>query len=231
MRYIYGPVNSRRLGLSLGVSLTPHKICSFNCVYCQLGRTSELTLERREYIPIQEIIAELHSWLIHNSDQAKGLNYISLSGSGEPTLNINIGELIAEIKKMTTVPIAVITNASLLHLPEVRKGLLKADLVVPSLDALTPGILQKIDRPAPGIKIEEITQGLLDFKREFRGQLWLEIMVVKGLNDGLEEMRRLKEVIARLNPDKIQLNSPVRTTAEPDVEAVEKNKLKKSKRS
>lgn len=229
MKYIYGPVKSRRLGFSLGITLTPYKVCSFDCVYCQLGKTTEGTTERREYVPIQEILEELKSWLQNNIQEAKGLNYITLSGSGEPALNVKIGTLIAEIKKITPAAVAVITNASLLDLPSVRQELLSADLIVPSLDAVGPKAFIRIDRPVAGIKIEGIINGLIDLRKEFRGKIWLEVMLAKGINDDLRQIKKLKEVIDKINPDKIQLNSPVRTTSEPNIFAVKSNKLKKIK--
>src|SRR3989338_4321888 len=174
MKYIYGPVKSRRLGLSLGITLTPYKICSFNCVYCQLGRTTLQAYERKEYIPVQEMINELKSWFFHNAQQTKNLNYITLSGAGEPTLNIKIGEVITEIKKITALPIAVITNASLLGMASVRKELINADLIVPSLDAVDVKAFIKIDRPKEEIKVEDIINGLMNLKKEFKGKIWLE---------------------------------------------------------
>jgi len=227
MKYIYGPLKSRRLGLSLGITLTPYKICSFNCVYCQLGKTINTTSERREYIPIQEIINELKLWLQNNILEAKGLNYITLSGSGEPTLNIKIGQLIAEIKKISAVPVAVITNASLLNVALVRQALSCADLIIPSLDAVTPGIFTKVDRPREGINIEDIIDGLIGLRKEFKGKIWLEVMLIKGINDDLAHIRKLKDIIDKINPDKIHLNSPVRTTAEENVQALDKKRLEK----
>ncbi len=229
MKYIYGPVKSRRLGFSLGVSLTPYKICNFDCVYCQLGRTSEKTSQRKEYANINDILNELKLWFETNAPEAGKLNYITLSGSGEPTLNEKFGELIIQIKKLSTVPVAVITNASLLNIQAVRQALLNADLIVPSLDAVTPQIFAKIDRPAPDIKIEEIINGLIGLRSEFRGKIWLEVMLARGINDDLRHIRKIKEAVDKINPDKIQLNSPVRTTAEPGIFSVDKAKLKKIK--
>jgi GTP-binding protein len=229
MKYIYGPVKSRRLGLSLGITLTPYKICSFDCIYCQLGKSAGTTVQRREYIPIQEIVNELKLWIQNNSQQAKDLDYITFSGSGEPTLNIKIEQLIAEIKQIIAVPIAIITNASLVNIALVRHCLLAADLIIPSLDAVTPEIFQKIDRAAEDIKIDQIINGLIELRREFKGKLWLEVMLVKGVNDDLSQIRGLKEIANKINPDKIQLNSPVRTTTEDDILAVDKKKLEKFK--
>lgn len=227
MKYIYGPVSSRRLGFSLGVSLTPYKICSFDCVYCQLGKTTCLTGERREYLPIGEILEELKTWFLQNPEEGKKLDYLTFSGAGEPTLNTRIGELILEIKKIITVPVCVITNSSLLADPGVRKSLELADLIVPSLDAVTVSVFEKIDRPNPELKIEAIIQGVIDLRREFKGKIWLEVMLVSGFNDDLRHIKKLKEAIDKINPDKIQLNSPVRTAASENLFAVEAGKLKK----
>jgi len=229
MKYLYGPVKSRRLGFSLGISLTPYKTCSFDCIYCQLGRTTDLTLERAEYVNIGEIIDELKVWLEEKKGLTQGLEYITLSGSGEPTLNTRLGELIAEIKKLTPLKIAVLTNASLVADKEARRQISGADLVVPSLDAVTQSLFEKVDRPHPGINIEDIINGLVSLRREFRGKIWLEVMLVKGVNDDIRHIRKLKEVIEKINPDKIQLNSPVRTTAEAGILPVAKAKLKKIK--
>ena len=229
MKYIYGPVKSRRLGLSLGISLTPYKICSFNCVYCQLGRTIAVTCERKEYVPVQAIVEELRAWLENNSEAAGSLNFITLSGSGEPTLNLKIGELIKEVKKISNSKVAVITNASLLQDASVREEIRGADLIVPSLDAATAEVFKRVDNPHPDIRIEDVIGGLVNLRKEFRGQIWLEVMLVKGVNDDLRQVKKLKEAIGRINPDKIQLNSPVRSTAEENIFPVNKSKLKKIK--
>ncbi|MDD2688606.1 MAG: radical SAM protein [Candidatus Omnitrophica bacterium] len=227
MKYIYGPVKSRRLGLSLGLSLTPYKICDFDCIYCQLGKTVDLTPQRQEFIKIEDILNEFKSWLQNNPGGAKELDYVTISGSGEPTLNIKIGELIREIKKSASCRIAVITNASLLSDPQLRLELKTADLIVPSLDTVIPEIFQQIDRPHQNIKIGQVIDGLVSLRKEFSGKIWLEIMLVAGVNDDLRQIRKLKEVVDRINPDKIQLNSPVRSTCEPGLLPVDKGKLDK----
>jgi len=227
MKYIYGPVKSRRLGFSLGLSLTPHKACSFNCIYCQLGKTTLCTCERKEYIRIAEILEELKLWLDNNASEALGLQYVTLSGPGEPTLNNRISELITQIKKITKVPLAVITNASLLSDPAVRREIALADLIVPSLDAVTEKVFNKIDQPYPGIKIEEIINGLVKLRQEYRGKIWLEVMLVAGVNDDLRQIKKIKEIADKINPDKIQLNSPVRSSRELNLRAVSAPKLKK----
>lgn len=229
MKYIYGPVKSRRLGLSLGITLVPYKICSFDCVYCQLGETTEKTDERKEYVSLDEVLNELKLWFVNNRLEAEGLNYITLSGSGEPTLNTQIGQLILQVKKITPIPIAVITNASLLNIPLVRQALIGADLILPSLDAVDAKVFARIDRPHQFIKIEEIINGLIDLRKEFRGKIWLEVMLVRGINDDLRHIKKLKEVIDKINPDKIQLNSPIRTTAQANILSVDKSKQEKIK--
>ena len=213
----------------MGLSPIPYKTCSFDCVYCQLGKTKYFTIQPQEYLPIKDILDELKTWLQNNSQEAQKLNYITFSGAGEPTLNIKFQELVSEIKKIISVPIAVITNASLLNSLLVRQALLGVDLLIPSLDAATTDVFQKIDRPHPSIKIEDIIEGLLNLEKEFKGRIWLEVMLVKGINDDLRHIRKLKEVIDKINPDKIQLNSPVRTTAEPNILPVDKDKLEKIK--
>jgi wyosine [tRNA(Phe)-imidazoG37] synthetase (radical SAM superfamily) len=229
MKYIYGPLNSRRLGFSLGITLMPAKICNLNCVYCQLGNTVQQSNERKEYIPVDDISGELKWWLENNPQDAKKIGYITISGSGEPTLNSKIGQLIEKIKNITNLPVAVMTNSSLLGDSLVRRDILLADLIIPSLDAVTPEVFAKIDRPHLDVKLDKIINGLISLRKESRGKIWLEVMLVKGINDDLRQIKKLKAVIEEINPDKIQLNSPVRSTAEPDILPVDKNKLEKIK--
>jgi len=227
MKYIYGPIKSRRLGLSLGLSLSLDKTCNLNCIYCQLGRTPVTVSERKEYARVDEIIFELKSWLQNNPQEAKQLCFVTLSGLGEPTLNTSIGELIKQVRKVTGANIAVITNSTLLGDPLVRKAILGADLIAPSLDTVDPEIFKQIDRPCAGIKLAEIIDGLAALRKEFRGKIWLEVMLVSGVNDDIRHIEELNKSIQRINPDKIQLNSPVRSTAEKNVLPVEKAKLEK----
>ena len=229
MKFLYGPVKSRRLGFSLGINLTPQKTCNFDCLYCQLGRTTELTGERKEYISISNILDELKVWLANNPDLSATIDYITLSGSGEPTLNTGCGTLIEGIRQATNLKVAVLTNSSLLADPAVRRELLAADLIVPSLDAVTQEVFEKIDRPCAGLKVESIIEGLVSLRKEFRGKIWLEVMLVKGVNDDLRYIKKLKDAVERISPDKIQINSPVRTAAEEGVFAVAAPKLRKIK--
>ncbi|MFH1190917.1 MAG: radical SAM protein [Candidatus Omnitrophota bacterium] len=227
MKYIYGPIKSRRLGLSLGLSLSLHKVCDLDCIYCQWGSVGKTVLARKEYVKADEIIRELKSWMQNHLQEARELKFITLSGLGEPTLNTCIGELIDRVRNINGFKIAVITNSTLLGDPVVRKGLLKADLIVPSLDAVEAEIFKRIDRPHIGIKLNEIIDGLVALRKEFRGQIWLEVMLIAGVNDDLEHIEKLKKVIQYINPDKIQLNSPARKPAEENVFPVEKAKLEK----
>jgi wyosine [tRNA(Phe)-imidazoG37] synthetase (radical SAM superfamily) len=207
---VYGPVPSRRLGFSLGIDLFSGKTCSFDCVYCQLGKSGKKTSVRREYVPAARVVEDVKQAL------AKGqrLDHITFSGSGEPTLHEGLGAIIKAIKKITKVPVAVLTNASLLGLKEVRDGLKSADVVVPSLDAALPPAWKKVNRPLPSLSLDAIVSGLATFKKSFKGQVWLEVMLVKGLNDKPEHIRALKKAIGRIKPDKVQLNTVTRPPAE-----------------
>jgi wyosine [tRNA(Phe)-imidazoG37] synthetase (radical SAM superfamily) len=219
--YVFGPVPSRRLGLSLGVDVIPKKVCTLDCVYCEVGMTDKRALRRREYFPAESIIAEVEEALSART----ALDYVSFSGSGEPTLNSRLGEIIRAVKQMSSVPVAVITNGTLLSLEDVRFDLMPADVVLPSLDAVSPEVFQKMDRPHAQLKIEEIIEGMKEFRKEYKGKIWLEIMIAKGYNDHDEEVAKLREVVLELRPDKIQLNTVVRPPSEPGVEPVTVSRL------
>jgi len=229
MKFIYGPVKSRRLGNSLGVTLTPYKTCSFDCVYCQLGLTTVNTLERQEFFKVNEVISELKIFLSHADLKANPINYITLSGSGEPTLYSGISALIQEIKKLTQIPVCVITNSSLLFKEEVRRGLLAADVIMPTLNAVTPEAFARICRAHADVNIENIISGLIALRNEYRGKILLEIMLVKGINDSLKEIEKLREAIIPVNPDKIFLTRPDRMTCEDWVQPPDEKTLQKIK--
>ncbi len=201
--YLFGPVPSRRLGMSLGIDLVPAKVCSLNCVYCEVGKTTDLTLERKEYVPYDKVIAELSDYLGNNLHP----DYITFSGSGEPTLNSRFGEVLDYIKKHTTIPVAVLTNGTLLSDPQVRKELLDADLVLPSLDAALDYSFRKINRPQKNIDLQEYIQGIADFRKEYSGKIHLEILFLSGYNDTPEDLDALKAAILKINPDSVQLNT------------------------
>jgi wyosine [tRNA(Phe)-imidazoG37] synthetase (radical SAM superfamily) len=210
-KYIFGPVPSRRLGRSLGVDLVPYKTCTFDCIYCDLGRTTNKTTSRQSFVSSGEIQKELGLTLSFLDQKP---DFITLSGSGEPTLNTETGDIIRRIKEITAIPTAVLTNSSLLSLDEVRRNLSEADVVLPSLDAITPATFDYINRPHTSLGAKEIISGLIQFRRQYRGQIWLEILFCRGVNDGKKEIERFKEVIERIEPDRIQLNTPVRPPAE-----------------
>lgn len=220
--YVFGPVPSRRLGLSLGIDVIPKKVCTLDCVYCEVGTTDKRAMRRREYFPAEAILAEVEQALSGQTN----LDHITFSGSGEPTLNSRLGEIIRAVRQMTSVPSAVITNGTLLSLEDVRYDLLAAEVVLPSLDAVSQEVFEKIDRPHPQLRIETIIDGLMEFRAEYKGQIWLEIMLAKGYNDGDTEIRKLKETLDRIRPDKIQLNTVIRPPSEKGVEPVTTSRLK-----
>lgn len=222
-QYIFGPVPSRRLGLSLGVDIVPFKVCPLDCIYCQLGRTTDNSAVRKEYIPVDEILDQLR----HKLSEGIKADFITISGSGEPTLHIRLGELIGKIKTITQIPVAVLTNAVLFDDPSVRDDCSKADVVLPSLDAADREAFERINRPCRGISIENIIDGLCKFREQFGGQIWLEVFIVDGINTGSQQLERLRLAIERIRPDKVQLNTAVRPTADLDVVSVTHEKLEK----
>lgn len=208
--YIYGPVPSRRLGFSLGIDILPFKTCSLDCIYCQLGSTPQKTVRRQTFFPQKKVLDQIKKAI----DSGQQIDVITFSGSGEPTLNLSIGKLIRKIKKFTSNPVAVLTNSTLLTRKTVREALSAADLVVPSLDAATQEVFERVNRPHSSLKIRRIIEGLKKFRREFKGKIWLEVLLVKGINDSPSHLKKLKEAIAEINPDRIQLNTVVRPPAE-----------------
>lgn len=208
----FGPVPSRRLGRSLGVDIVPFKTCTYDCVYCQLGRTTHKTLDRRGYVEPQPVVQEVRQAVAAGTP----IDYITFSGSGEPTLNADLGAMIRQVKADTAVPVAVLTNGSLLHLEEVRRDLEAADLVVPSLDAASGAAFERVNRPAAGLAVEQVLSGLKQFRRRYAGALWLEVMLVAGVNDDEAEVARLVEAAREIAPDRVQLNTVVRPPADAD---------------
>lgn len=220
--YLFGPVPSRRLGLSLGVDLVPFKTCSLDCVYCQLGRdTTEKTTKRKEYVPIELVLEELKKKI---SDGLQA-DFITLSGSGEPTLNLRLGELIDEIKKITDIPVAVLTNGTLLIDKGVRADCAKADVVLPSLDAGDEETFQKINRPHYDINLEKLVKGLCAFRKEFDGQIWLEAFLLDGFNTEPEQITKIRKLVELIGPDKIQLNTAVRLTTQSGIKRLDAAKM------
>jgi len=206
--YVFGPVPSRRLGRSLGIDLVPFKTCTYDCIYCQLGPTTCKTTERKEYVPLNDVLKELEHKL------ASRPNYITLSGSGEPTLYSRTGELIDRIKAMTDIPVAILTNGSLLWQADVRDQLMNADLVMPSLDAGHEAMFGAVNRPHEDITFERMLEGLIDFRRQFPGKYWLEVLLLAGYTAVQAEVAKLVKCVDLICPDRIQLNTATRPPAE-----------------
>ncbi|WP_298666846.1 radical SAM protein [uncultured Methanofollis sp.] len=203
-RHLFGPVPSRRLGISLGIDLVPLKTCSYNCVYCECGPTTALTTERKEYVPTGDVIAELRSYL----STSPRLDYVTFAGSGEPTLHTGIGEIIRTVKsEFPAYRVAVLTNGSLLPDPAVRRALLDADLVVPTLNAVSDTPFWKICRPHRSLSAEAHIDGLVTFRNEFRGEIWLEVFIVPGVNDDDAEIGKIAAAVREIRPDRVQLNT------------------------
>jgi len=220
-KYLYGPVPSRRLGLSHGVDIVPFKVCTLDCVYCQLGRTVEKTIERKDFAPIEAILAELREALAEGSKA----DFVTIGGSGEPTLHSRLGELIDGIKGITDIPVALLTNGTLFERQDVRGDCAKVDVVLPSLDAGDEQTFRRIDRPEPTISVENVISGLCSLREEFAGQIWIEVFLVPSINTAPRQIARIKEAIDRIRPDKVQLNTAVRPTADPNVAKLSAEKL------
>jgi len=222
--YIFGPVPSRRLGISLGIDLVTHKTCSMDCIYCECGKTTELTLEQKEYVPFNDVVKELDHFLTHHSDP----DYITFSGSGEPTLNSCLGDVIDHVRsKRPYIKIAVLTNSTLILNPSVWQALLKADIVLPSLDAVSKKAFLKINRPHKGADAEEIAKGIEAFAKAFKGKIWLEVMILPGINDGTSDLMELKEAIHRIKPDRLQINTLDRPGTLSDIKPASRSNLER----
>jgi wyosine [tRNA(Phe)-imidazoG37] synthetase (radical SAM superfamily) len=211
MKYIYGPVPSRRLGQSLGIDPIPSKTCNYQCIYCQLGKTSNFTNTRTSHIPKEDIIFEMQTAIKKYENK---FNYVTFVGSGEPTLYLELKDLILQAKSLTSKPIAVITNGSLLHKEDIIEALMLADVILPSLDAGSEKKFIQINRPHPSLKFDKVIQGLINFRQNFKGMIWIEIMIMKGINDSREELTKIKDVIDLALPDRVDVNVPIRPPTE-----------------
>jgi wyosine [tRNA(Phe)-imidazoG37] synthetase (radical SAM superfamily) len=209
LKHVFGPVPSRRLGFSLGVDPVVPKTCTLDCVYCELGPTAEKSVERKCYVPLDGILEELSERLADAPD----VDFITVSGSGEPTLSSDLGALIDGIKAITDIPVAVLTNGTLLSDPEVRAALSKADVVAPSLDAVSEDVFSLVNRPHESLSAAAIVDGLVAFAREYKGRIWLEVVFVEGINDGSDEVGKIAEIVERVQPDKVHVNTVVRPPA------------------
>jgi wyosine [tRNA(Phe)-imidazoG37] synthetase (radical SAM superfamily) len=219
LSHLFGPVPSRRLGRSLGVDPLSFKTCSYDCLYCQLGVTTCKTVQRKEWVPLNEILDELSPALESRPD------YITLSGSGEPTLYGPMGELVRGIKTRTDTPIALLTNGSLLWKEDLREALRDVDLACVSLDAADEQTFRTVNRPHEDVPFDRMLQGLVDFRKEFKGQYWLEILLLDGLSDSDEHVASLVECVRKINPDRVQLNTVSRPPAEQIARAVPQDRM------
>jgi wyosine [tRNA(Phe)-imidazoG37] synthetase (radical SAM superfamily) len=210
--YVFGPLPSRRLGPSLGIDPIPFKTCNWNCVYCQLGRSMPLRTERREYVEDEAVLSELTNAL--ESQSPGSVRWVTFSGSGEPTLHAGLGRLIRGVKARTRIPVAVLTNGTLLHRPDVRDDLLAADAVLPTLDAGSETVYRRINRPAAGLTLASHIEGLEAFRRVYSGRIWVEVMLVQGINDDDASLRDIAAILERVDPDEVHVNRPVRPPAE-----------------
>jgi len=213
MKYIFGPVNSRRLGRSLGVDLFTDKICTLNCIYCEVGPTVRLTCERDYYTPTEEILAELENFFARRGNRAD-IDTVTVTASGEPTLHAGLGQILTFLREVVETRIALLTNGTTLDDAGVRREVGMVDVVVPSLDAVLPASFRKIDRPATCLDLERIVEGLVTFSREFTGQLWLEILFAEGINDTDDDVAALADAMARMRLDRIQINTVARPPLE-----------------
>ena len=209
-KYVYGPVPSRRLGRSLGVDLVPFKTCTYDCIYCQLGRTTDQTTRRLEYVETDKVLAELKAKL----ESAALPDYVCLAGSGEPTLHAAIGEVITGIKRLTRAPVAVLTNGSLLWEGDVQQALMEADLVMPSLDAGDEAVFQRVNRPHREIAFETMVDGLAAFTARFPRLVWLEVLLVDGITGTERQVEKIAALARRIRPGRVQINTVSRPPAE-----------------
>ncbi len=221
-KFCYGPVPSRRLGRSIGIDILPSKTCNYQCIYCQLGKTTHFNNTRQNFFPKADIINEMKKFIQLNEEKT---DYITFVGSGEPTLYKSIKDLINSAKNISKKPICVITNGSLLYNKEVQQALMICDVVLPTLDAGDEKLFIKINRPHPSIKFETMIQGYIDFRKEFKGKFWIEIMLMKGINDSKEELLKIKDKLDLINPDRIDINVPIRPPTESWVQIPDKNVL------
>ncbi|MHA1669926.1 MAG: radical SAM protein [Promethearchaeota archaeon] len=219
-KFCYGPVPSRRLGRSIGIDILPSKTCNYQCIYCQLGKTTHFTNKRQNFFPKDDIINEMEKFIKLNEEKT---DYITFVGSGEPTLYKDLIDLIDYAKNVSKKPICVITNGSLLNDNEVQQALMISDVVLPTLDAGDEKIFIKINRPHPSIKFEKMIQGYIDFRKEFNGKFWIEIMLMKGINDSKEELLKIKNKLDLFKPDRIDINVPIRPPTENWVQIPDKN--------
>jgi len=220
-RYLFGPVPSRRFGRSLGVDLTPRKTCTLDCVFCQLGQTTHKTLAREEYVPVEAVIAELEAWIKENGKA----DYITLSGSGEPTLHSGFGEVLRFVRSHSSIPAVLLTNGTLLHLPEVQEAASHAHIVKTSLSAWDQASFGWMNRPHPALFFDQVIEGQKAFRARFKGQLWLEVFLVAGMNSLPPDVAKIAALAKEIGPHRIHLNTAVRPPSEDFAVPVSRERL------
>lgn len=223
-RYIYGPVPSRRLGISLGISPIPKKTCNYSCIYCQLGRTDKMTNTRESFFPPEDIISEFEDYL----SSGQHFDAVTIVGEGEPTLCLDLGILLTEIKKRVKAPLAVITNGALLFDTKLQAELFNADIVLPSFDAYDEASFMKINRPHKTLDFKRCCEGLEKFSNSYKGELWLEIMLMKGLNDDDDSLRKYRSLLDKIKYSKLYINTPVRPPAEENVQCIDSERMERA---
>lgn len=219
-KHVFGPVPSRRLGISLGVDMVRGKSCNLNCVFCECGATKEWTNTRQSFFSYEEVLEELDGVLAKLEP-----NYITFSGSGEPTLSKDLGKVISYIKERYSIPVAVITNSTLLHEEEVLEAILQADLIMPSLHSVKQELFEKIGRPDPKVRIEDVLEGLQKLSRRFLGKIDLELFLIEDCNCSWEDLKDYASFVKSLNYHSLQLNTLARRGVEPWVEALSQERL------
>ncbi len=221
-KYLFGPVPSRRFGLSLGVDLLPRKTCTLDCIFCEVGPTTHRTLVRKEYVPTEEVLKELVAWFVLNLKA----DFITVTGSGEPTLHTRFGDVLSAIRSHGRVRSALLTNSTLLHLPEVRAAAALADVVKVSLSAWDQVSFAAITRPLSGVEFDRLVDGLRKFRQDFSGELWMEVFIVPGLNALRNQVEAIAALARTIRPDRVQLNTAVRPTAQQNVPSLAELQLR-----
>ncbi|VBB42425.1 Radical SAM domain protein [uncultured Desulfatiglans sp.] len=219
-RYVFGPVPSRRLGLSLGIDLLPPKTCSFDCLYCEVGRTTLKLSEPRPLVSVAEVLEEARTIL-----ETATTDVVTLAGSGEPTLHSGIGEVIAGLRDLSLEPVVLLTNGSLFWRKEVVHRVLAADVIMPTLCSAYPETFARIHRPHPDITLEKVIRGIRSLRNAYTGRLAMEVVLLAGINDTPQEIEALKDVLDELHADAVYLNTVARPPSDPTARAVAREKL------
>ncbi|MCS7298562.1 MAG: radical SAM protein [Spirochaetia bacterium] len=226
LKYVFGPLPSRRLGMSLGIDLVPHKICNYDCVFCEIGITKKTVVQRKEYVKKETILQELDMFF---SSFDGRVDHITLTGAGETTLNSKLGEIISSIKSRYKYPVAVLTHSGNIYEEDVRRELSLADVVCPSLDAVSEDVFIKVNRPDRSISVDKVIEGLVRFREEYRGKMLLEVLLVKGINDDEVELHKIGQTCSMIKPDMVQINTVDRPGAYPFAKSLSSEELRRAK--